>query len=64
MYCPSTRTGSSNSNMLQAQLNKCYKCVVVTPHAQHEWGKVISVGVHIYIYIYVCGPKLFFEIVL
>ena len=22
--------------------------VVSTPHTQHEWGKVISVGVHIY----------------
>ena len=22
------------------------------PHAQHEWGKVIDVGVHIYKYIY------------
>ena len=26
---------------------------VITPHAQRERGKVIGVGVH----IYVCGPK-------
>ena len=30
---------------------------VVTPHTQREWGKVIDHGVHIYIYIYVCGRK-------
>ena len=30
---------------------------VVTPHEQHEQGKVIGCGVHIYIYIYVCGRK-------
>ena len=26
---------------------------------QHEWGEVIGVGVHIYMYvcIYICGPK-------
>ena len=28
-----------------------------TPHAQREQGKVIDSGVHIYIYIYVCGRK-------
>ena len=27
----------------------------ITPHAQHERGKVIDRGVHIY--IYVCSPK-------
>ena len=27
----------------------------ITPHAQHEWGKVIDRGAHIY--IYVCGRK-------
>ena len=27
--------------------------MLVTPHAQHEWGKVIGRGVHIYI----CGRK-------
>ena len=32
---------------------------VVTPHEQRERGKVIGVGVHIY--ICVCGPNLFFE---
>ena len=35
-------------------------CVVFTPHAQRERGKVIDRGVHIYIiyiYIYVCGQK-------
>ena len=26
--------------------------VVVTPHVQREWGKVIVVGVDIYVYIY------------
>ena len=26
---------------------------VITPHAQHERGKVIGRGVHIYIYIYI-----------
>ena len=31
---------------------------LVIPHAQRERvGKVIGVGAHIYIYIYVCGPK-------
>ena len=34
---------------------------LITPNAQREWGKVISGGVHIYIYIYiclyVCGPQ-------
>ena len=30
---------------------------LVTPHAQRERGKVIDRGVHIYIYIYVCGRK-------
>ena len=29
---------------------------IFTPHAQRERGKVIGVGVHIYVY-YVCGPK-------
>ena len=29
--------------------------VVVTPHAQRKRGKVIGVGVRMY--IYVCGPK-------
>ena len=28
-----------------------------TPHTQRERGKVIGRGVHIYIYIYVCGRK-------
>ena len=31
---------------------------IFTPHMQREWGKVIGVGVHIYIYD-VCGPKQF-----
>ena len=26
--------------------------VVFTPHAQHKWGKVIGVGVHIYMLYY------------
>ena len=30
---------------------------IIIPHAQHERGKVIDRGVHIYIYIYVCGRK-------
>ena len=30
---------------------------IFTPHAQRERGKVIGRGVHIYIYIYVCGRK-------
>ena len=28
--------------------------MIITPHAQRERGKVISRGVHIYIYIYIC----------
>ena len=28
-------------------------CMVVTPHAQRERGKVIGCGVHIYIYMFV-----------
>ena len=35
------------------------KAVIITPHAQRERGKVIGVGVHIYICLYVCGPKQF-----
>ena len=31
-------------------------CVIFTPHAQRERGKVIDRGVHIYIY-YVCSRK-------
>ena len=31
---------------------------VITLHTQRERGKVIDVGVHIYI-LYVCGPKKF-----
>ena len=31
--------------------------IIFTPHAQRERGKVIGRGVHIYIYIYVCGRK-------
>ena len=32
--------------------------LLLPPHAQHERGKVIGCGVHIYIiYIYVCGRK-------
>ena len=31
--------------------------LIITPHAQRERGKVIGRGVHIYIYIYVCGRK-------
>ena len=34
---------------------------VITPHAQRERGKVIDRGVHIYIYIYVCGRKKYFN---
>ena len=30
---------------------------VVTPPAQRKQGKVIGVGVHSYICLYVCGPK-------
>ena len=37
------------------QVHKCF----ITPHAQRERGKVIGRGVHIYIYIYVCGRKKF-----
>ena len=33
--------------------------LLFTPHAQRERGKVIDRGVHIYIYIYVCGRKKF-----
>ena len=32
--------------------------IIFTPHAQHEWGKVIGVGVHIYIYMFV-DEKIF-----
>ena len=32
---------------------------VVTPHAQRERGKVISRGVHIYIYICLWSKKIF-----
>ena len=32
---------------------------IFTPYAQRERGKVIVVGVHIYICLYVCGPKHF-----
>ena len=28
-------------------------CLIFTPHAQRERGKVIGRGVHIYIYIYI-----------
>ena len=34
-----------------------YKQSIITLHAQRERGKVIDRGVHIYIYIYVCGRK-------
>ena len=34
-----------------------YVSCVFTLHAQRERGKVIGRGVHIYIYIYVCGRK-------
>ena len=33
------------------------KLFIVTPHSQRERGKVIDRGVHIYIYICVCGRK-------
>ena len=29
-----------------------------TLHAQREWGKVIDVGVHIYVGIYVCVNQI------
>ena len=29
----------------------------ITPHTQHKRGKVISVGVHIYVYIFVDKKK-------
>ena len=38
---------------------KCTICIIVisvnivTPHAQRERGKVIGVGVHIYVYMFV-----------
>ena len=38
----------------------CLK-LLFTPHAQRERGKVIGLGVLIYIYIYVCGQKNIFE---
>ena len=34
-------------------------CITVTPHAQRERGKVIGLGVLVYIYICVCGQKKF-----
>ena len=33
----------------------------ITPHAQREWGKVIGVGVHTYIYIGMFVDKKIFE---
>ena len=38
--------------------------VLFTPHAQRERGKVIDRGVHIYIYIYVCGRKKYLNLIL
>ena len=34
---------------------------IFTPHAQHERGKVIDVGVHIITYRYICGPESYFS---
>ena len=35
---------------------RCYRYLhIITPQAQREWGKVIGVGV--LVYIYVCGSK-------
>ena len=42
---------------MKFQLNGVMVRKVFTPHAQRERGKVIGRGVHIYIYIYVCGRK-------
>ena len=37
---------------------------VITPHMQREQGKVISLGVHMYMFIciYVCGQIFFVEL--
>ena len=42
----------SNVNVLTFTITKCGNY----PHTQHEWGKVIGVGVHIYVV-----QKIFFE---
>ena len=34
---------------------------VINPHAQHEGGKVIGVGVHIYMCVYMCVLTKKFE---
>ena len=29
--------------------NRTTSGILITPHAQHEWGKVIGVGVHMFV---------------
>ena len=41
----------------RTELARLVMGTIFTPHAQRERGKVIDRGVHIYIYIYVCGRK-------
>ena len=42
---------------------KHFLCLLwlVIPHAQHEWGKVVVVGVHIYIYYIIIGIICFVD---
>ena len=51
----------SDKDVVYLYINKVYiqfpnTINIFTPHAQHERGKVIGVGVHI-ICLYVCGQK-------
>ena len=39
----------------------CCKIDLITPHAQHEQGKVVSVVVHIQVYIYMFVDQKKFE---
>ena len=56
-YKPPTRFYSQATRNSTLGLRPRDSVLVITPHAQRERGKVIGRGVHIYIYIYVCGRK-------
>ena len=52
-----TRVIKDFSQPLQSLNLSTLIIAIFTPHAHRERGKVIRRGVHIYIYIYVCGRK-------
>ena len=59
MHCKGKAEVRTMKNKVVANYFFCCTCVsiwsIFTPHVQHEWGKVIGVGVHV-LYMFVGPP--------